>query len=340
MADLQAPQGIEAEADDYDGTDSALGDDTASSTASLSSTIYKHRYENGRTYHAFKGDEGIYNFPNDDTENDRLDMQHHLFNLTFNGKLFLNPIPESKKLGRVLDLGTGTGIWAIDFADTHQESEVVGVDLSPIQPPFLPPNLSMEIDDIEDTWTYSHKFDFIYARMMTASIKNWPGLLKQIYDNLNPGGYVELSDICFPIMCDDDSLPANAAILRWTSLIMQSGEVTGRICNSAVHYKSQLEALGFVNVVEVIHKWPQNRWPKDKYYKELGMWNHENFSAGLEALSLGLLTRYLGWSPEEVNVFLVDVRKEMKDTKIHAYYPIYTVYGMKPEPEKVLLPEV
>lgn len=131
MADPQVPQGIEAEADDYDETDSALGDDTASSTTSLSSTIYKHRYENGRTYHAFKGDEALYNFPNDDSENDRLDMQHHLFNLTFNGKLFLTPIPESKKLGRVLDLGTGTGIWAIDFADTHQESEVVGVDLSP-----------------------------------------------------------------------------------------------------------------------------------------------------------------------------------------------------------------
>lgn len=52
---------------------------------------------------------------------------------------------------------------------------------------------------------------------------------------------------------------------------MQSGEVAGRICNSALHYKSQLEALGFVDVVEVIHKWPQNRWPKDKYYKELGI---------------------------------------------------------------------
>lgn len=33
----------------------------------------------------------------------------------------------------VIDIGTGTGIWAIDFADEHPESEVIGTDLSPIQ---------------------------------------------------------------------------------------------------------------------------------------------------------------------------------------------------------------
>jgi methylase of polypeptide subunit release factors len=35
---------------------------------------------------------------------------------------------------RVLDVGTGTGIWAIDYADEHPDTQVVGVDLSPIQP--------------------------------------------------------------------------------------------------------------------------------------------------------------------------------------------------------------
>lgn len=44
-------------------------------------------------------------------------MQHHLFDLTLDGQLYLCPAgqDESKPLGRVLDAGTGTGIWAIDF---------------------------------------------------------------------------------------------------------------------------------------------------------------------------------------------------------------------------------
>jgi hypothetical protein len=40
--------------------------------------------------------------------------------------------------------------------------------------------------------------------------------------------------------------------------------------DAATRYKAQLEEAGFVNVNETIYKWPSNRWPKDKKYKELG----------------------------------------------------------------------
>jgi len=43
-------------------------------------------------------------------------LQHHLFTLTFDGKLHVAPIEELKGgIHNVLDIGTGTGIWAIDF---------------------------------------------------------------------------------------------------------------------------------------------------------------------------------------------------------------------------------
>ena len=40
------------------------------------------------------------------------DLQHHLFNLTFEN-LYLAPIRAHPQ--NVLDIGTGTAIWAIDF---------------------------------------------------------------------------------------------------------------------------------------------------------------------------------------------------------------------------------
>jgi hypothetical protein len=81
-----------------------------------------------------------------------------------------------------------------------------------------------------------------------------------------------------------------------------------------------MEAVGFVNTVEKIYKWPSNGWPKDKKFKELGMWNYANMGESTSGISMALFTRGLGWSVEELEVFLVDVRKEMKSTKIHAYW--------------------
>lgn len=69
--------------------------------------------------------------PNDEREQDRLDLQHHSFKVMLSGKLYLAPI---KSPSRVLDLATGTGIWAIEFAQENTGSTVIGTDLSPIQP--------------------------------------------------------------------------------------------------------------------------------------------------------------------------------------------------------------
>lgn len=65
------------------------------------------------------------------SELDRLDLQHHMLTMLFGGKLHLAPLNEPKK---ILDLGTGTGIWAIDMADLYPDATVIGTDLSPVQP--------------------------------------------------------------------------------------------------------------------------------------------------------------------------------------------------------------
>lgn len=166
--------------DEQEDNGSTLGEDSTSTTASVSESIFNYRCENGRTYHAYK--DGKYVLPNDERENERLDLQHNLFLLTFGDKLGLAPpCYRDTKVNHVLDLGTGTGIWAMDFADEHPEAEVIGVDLSPIQPSFIPPNVTFEIDDIEDEWTYSKPFDYIHSRFMTSCISDWKKYLTQCF---------------------------------------------------------------------------------------------------------------------------------------------------------------
>jgi hypothetical protein len=95
------------------------------------------------------------------------------------------------------------------------------------------------------------------------------GLLTEIR-HLNPGGYIEMADICFPVQCDDESMPKDSTLRNWADLLLAGTIKIGRPINSAKDYKQQLEKAGFTNVVEQKFIWPQNRWPRDRKMKELG----------------------------------------------------------------------
>ncbi|TEA12661.1 Secondary metabolism regulator LAE1 [Colletotrichum sidae] len=299
---------------------SALGSSVASSSTSLRSSILDYRQENGRTYHRYK--DGKYNFPNDERELDRLDLVHHLCLLTLNGQLGIAPpCREDTQVGRVLDVGTGTGIWAMQFGDDHPEADILGIDLSATQPNDVPPNVRFEIDDIEDEWTFSQPFQYIHSRFMTSSIGDWKLFLQRCYDNLEPGGYVELQETAIFAKSDDGTLKPEHALTKWAENLMKASIQLGAVWVDTPELRDIMLEVGFEDVALSTYKWPTNQWPKDEHFKELGAWNNENFRRGVEAITMAPLTRALGWSPEEVRVFLIDVRKEGNDMSIHAYWP-------------------
>jgi len=82
---------------------------TGTSTTSLRSSVRDYIFENGRRYHKYR--EGTYNFPNDDAEQDREDMKHAMM-VNLCQTLHFAPISDNPQ--NILDMGTGTGIWAIE----------------------------------------------------------------------------------------------------------------------------------------------------------------------------------------------------------------------------------
>ncbi|KAH7243895.1 S-adenosyl-L-methionine-dependent methyltransferase [Fusarium solani] len=323
MDELLPANGTRIAADED--ADSALEVPLSESLASLRSSIFAYQEENGRTYHAMSA--GKYFMPNDEKEIERLDLQHHVMTLTIGGRHCL--CPKNDGAARVLDLGTGTGIWAIEYADAHPEAEVIGVDLSPGQPTFVPPNCSFEIDDLEKEWTWSKTFDFIFCRMTTGSFADNFNIVENAFNQLQPGGYFEAQDIGH-LRCDDGTLSETSDLLRWMTLIQEGLEKLGRSTTAAEERKSTMEAVGFEGVVETVYKWPTNHWPRDKKYKDLGKWSLINTDYALEAAALAPLTRGLGWSREEVLALVARARKALRDTTVHAYWPVYVVYGCKP----------
>ncbi|KAK1542846.1 methyltransferase domain-containing protein [Colletotrichum paranaense] len=311
-----------------DDTSSIGGSSVEESTASLRSSILDYRRENGRTYHRVS--DGSYLAPNDEQEQDRLDFSHHLWKLTYDGE----PCNCPKKTGakRVLDIGTGTGIWALDYADDNPESFVLGVDLSPIQPKFVPPNCQFEVDDVEKEWTWSEAFDFIFSRSMNAAFKDRAEFVAKAFENLEPGGYLEIQDNVFPLLCTDGTMPEDSLIYQWSKLIMEGTDLIGQPLNDAPKFKKMLEDAGFEDVQERKEIWPIGTWPeRGTKEHELGMWCRSITMESLEALSLALFTRVLGWSREETVVFCAGAREELRQQKVHAYFDVYATWGRKPE---------
>ena len=145
----------------------------------------------------------------------------------------------------------------MEFADLHPEAEVIGIDLSPIQPEYVPPNCRFIVDDIESEWPYdpaTEQFDYIHLRTMCGSISDWDKLLGQIYKYLKPGGYVEFQEYEAWMKSDDDSINHAHAVMRWQTLIDEGTVKFGKRMNLANEIAGFLVNHGFSNVEDEGYK--------------------------------------------------------------------------------------
>ena len=131
-----------------------------------------------------------------------------------------------------------------------------------------------------------------------------------------------MQDFNIPYRCDDDTLTPDMPLLKMSLLFVEASAELGRCIDGTPKYKAMMEKAGFEDVKQQMFKWPLNPWPRDAYYKELGQWTLANIDTGLEGLCLGLYTRALKWTAEETHLICSDVRKQLRDPKIHGYVPV------------------
>lgn len=148
---------------------------------------------------------------------------------------------------------------------------------------------------------------------------------------LKPGGWAEIQDPIYFANCDDDTMKDDYAVAKFFKVVREGLLVSGVDLAGAKKNASLLREAGFINVEEKVFKVPIGLWPKNKTMKLIGLYMRSVIYDGLQAISLGPLTRGLGWTPEEVEVFLVSVRKALMNQSTHSYVTFHVIYGQKPE---------
>ncbi|KAG9254733.1 methyltransferase [Emericellopsis atlantica] len=306
-------------------------------THSLTDSIRQHIVDGGLRYHAYRA--GKYCFPNDDNEQSRENLKHTLTVHLCDGEYFFAPVHEALEDGAmVLDLGTGTGQWCIDVADRYPDSELHGMDLSPIQPDWVPENVQFLVDDIEHEagWTYpENHFDFIHMRHTLHSVQNRSELWERVYSHLKPGGWFELQEFEYAAACDDDSCPDPYPWRQFCDYLGEAMAKLGSDMNGILSAEHEMRAAGLQKIHVKLSKCPVGPWAKKKKLQECGHILRDVVLMGLNGLARRPFRDGLHWTPAQIELHLVDVRKAITAEHNgllvhHAYFPFRAIYGRKP----------
>lgn len=144
-----------------------------------------------------------YALPADDEEINRLDFQHFMLRFAFQGN-HAAPITQPES---ILDVGAGTGRWAIELARTFPDANVIGIDvkapavdentdtLTNVDP--RPQNYTFVMSNLLEGLPFADRtFDYVHQRLLFTAIPHdrWPSVAQELARVTRPGGWVELVD--------------------------------------------------------------------------------------------------------------------------------------------------
>ncbi|KAJ4862360.1 methyltransferase domain-containing protein [Trichoderma breve] len=296
-------------------------------STSVPPSVYEDEIAYGRRYHGFR--RGIYPMPNDEVERHREETVHALFLQLMGGHLFYANIGDHPQ--KIIDIGTGIGIWPIDVADQHPSASVIGTDLSPIQPSWVPINVRMFIEDSEEPeWLHGSEFDLVHFRQMTDVLRDLKGLLTKIYPHVKNGGWVEFHELMTEIRCDDGTMKDDDPLRVFLDTVKNGLRVYGINILAITELEQILRETGFSNVHCITKKVPISTWPRDKTLRALGVFMKTTINDSLGAMAAKPLAA-LNLSPEQRVAMLEAARDSLQDDTIHRYVNCCVCYAQKRE---------
>ncbi|KLO12992.1 S-adenosyl-L-methionine-dependent methyltransferase [Schizopora paradoxa] len=248
-----------------------------------------------------------YILPHDESERLRLNTQHKYITSAVCGQRLV--LDENVVLADgdcVLDSGTGTGAWAMDFATkTSQAVQICAFDISPANfPSEHPPNIHFTVASVTSLPSgWSAKFDLVNQRLLFTALlaKEWPVALSEIYRVLKPGGVVQLLEIDsrFPV-------PEAPAVVQIRDIMCNVADKNGLQLGVADNLVSFLESAGFVDIAS-----EKKCLPLGRSFGEVGLQGAFALAGGLRNMVVPIVKS--GVSTEEEFMSLIGRAEEEWD---------------------------
>jgi len=148
--------------------------------------------------------------------------------------------------------------------------------------------------------------------------------------HIKPGGWIELHELDYVCHCDDGTQPETYKFAELMKYVREALYVMGVDFFGATKLSGYMRDAGFVNVTQRVLKLPIGGWAQNPLLRKAGEYYQAVVLDGLQGIAMRPITKLLNWSPESVEAYLPEVRKDIKDPSIHSYMKVYVVYAQKP----------
>jgi len=263
--------------------------------------------------------------PDDDIEFDRLSRQHFEYK-KFWGKNYLG-VENFGNPKKILDMGTGSGIWAYEVAQEYPDAEVIGVDLAPIK--LRGPNLSYQELNLTDAkWPFEpSSFDVVHGRFISNFMPNFRECVRKATEILKPGGillFVEMDTEYY-----DDGRD-NVVLDRVHKAFKNFMGKVGVDVTIARDLENILQESGdFTSVKSIKQTIPIGPWHSDPKLKDLGAWYRDNIVESMKASALKPELMGLEDDIKEKTVWELEGNINEGEKERNVYYNAYYLAAIK-----------
>ena len=265
-----------------------------------------------------------YPLPKDMSEINRLDFQHFLLRTGLRGN-YAAPVDQPTS---ILDVGTGSGRWAMEMAALFPAARIIGLDLAPPSDDTAtlgqgldtrPSNYSFTAGNILEGLPFpDQSFDFVHQRLLITAIPRdrWPGVIQELVRVTRPGGWVELAECGTPA----DGGPGYMGL--WQSWIdfLAKRNVDFTI---GKHVGQMLNSGGLVNVQQRALNFPMGDWGG-----RIGRASATDCLAVGKALRAGVIAQEV-MPAERYDTLYSRAQQEFAQRQGRGILPFYVAFGQR-----------